>query len=162
MRENRINSDIGDVPLSMFDKVIEWLLISLLAFMPLAFGAVEAWSEEVVVALAAAISVCFLLKLVFRKDTNLVWSWAYIPVALFILVAVFQLIPLPTSAVSTISPGAATVKKELLGDLSNSGEVLSSMTLSFYANATKHDLRLVLAVAAVFVVFACPIHNSFS
>ncbi len=76
MREKQINLDTIDVPLSRFDKVIEWLLISLLAFMPLAFGAVEAWSEEVVVALAGAISVCFLLKLVLRKETNLVWSWA--------------------------------------------------------------------------------------
>ena len=152
MRENRINPDIIDVPLSRFDKVIEWLLISLLAFMPLAFGAVEAWSEEVVVALAAAISVCFLLKLIFERNTRVIWSWAYVPVALFVLLAVFQLISLPAGAVSVISPGTAAVKKELLGDLPNSSELLKSMTLSFYSNATKHDLRLVLAIAAVFFV----------
>ncbi len=152
MREKRISLDTIDVSLSRFDKVIEWLLISLLAFMPLAFGAVEAWSEEVVVVLAGAISVCFLLKLVFRKETNLVWSWAYIPVALFILIAIFQLIPLPGGAVSVISPSTAAVKNELLGDLPNSGELLKSMTLSFYPNATKHNLRLILAVAAVFFV----------
>ena len=70
MRENRINLDIIDVPLSRFDKVIGWLLISLLAFMPFAFGAVGAWSEEVVVALAAAISICFLLKLIFKRNTR--------------------------------------------------------------------------------------------
>jgi len=152
MREKQINLDTFDVPISRFDKVIEWLLISLLAFMPLAFGAVEAWSEEVVVGLAGAISVCFLLKLVFRKETTLVWSWAYIPLALFILIAVFQLIPLPSGAVSVISPSTAAVKNELLGDLPNSAELLKLMTLSFYSNATKHDLRLVLAVAAVFFV----------
>lgn len=151
MRENGMNPDIEYVPDS-FDRVIEWLLISLLAFMPLALGVVEAWSEEVVVAFAAAISICFLLKILFRKDADIVWSWAYIPVVLFILVAVFQLIPLPSDVVSTISPNTSVVKKELLSDLPNSGELLSSMTLSFYANATKHDLRLVLAVAAVFVV----------
>ena len=152
MREKRINLDVIDVPLSRFDKVIEWLLISLLAFMPLAFGAVEAWSEEVVVALAAAISVCFLLKLIFEENTRFIWSWAYVPVALFILVAVFQLIPMPGSAVSAISPNTAAVKKELLGDLPNSAALLKSMTLSFYPNATKHNLRLILAVAAVFFV----------
>ncbi|GAG96320.1 unnamed protein product, partial [marine sediment metagenome] len=92
------------------------------------------------------------LKFVFRKDTNSVWAWAYIPVALFILVAVFQLIPLPSSAVNTISPNTVSVKEELLGDLPNAESLLSSMTLSFYANATKHDLRLVLAVAAIFAV----------
>jgi len=152
MREKPINPDIIDVPLSRFDKAIEWLLISLLAFMPLAFGAVEAWSEEVVVALAAAISVCFLLKLIFERNTRVIWSWAYLPVALFVLIAVFQLIPLPGGVVSVISPGTAAVKKELLGDLPNSSELLKSMALSFYSNATKHDLRLVLAIAAVFFV----------
>ncbi|MFB0554263.1 MAG: O-antigen ligase family protein [Phycisphaerae bacterium] len=152
MREKQISLDNIDVPSSRFDKVIESLLISLLAFMPLAFGAVEAWSEEVVLALAGAILVCFLLKVVFRKETNLVWSWAYIPVALFILIAVFQLIPLPSSAVSVISPSTASVKNELLGDLPQSAELLKSMTLSFYPNATKHNLRLILAVAAVFFV----------
>ncbi|NQT00581.1 MAG: hypothetical protein HQ580_01015 [Planctomycetes bacterium] len=129
MNEYRVNLDIIDVPVSRFDKVIEWLLISLLAFMPLAFGAVEAWSEAVVVTLAAAISICFLLKLIFEKNTRFIWSWAYIPVALFILIAVFQLIPLPGATVSAISPNTASVKKELLGDLPNSSELLKSMTL---------------------------------
>jgi len=152
VRESRINPDIVDVSMSRFDKVIELLLITLLAFMPLAFGAVEAWSEEVVVVLTAAISVCFLLKLIFEKNTRVIWSWAYIPVALFFLVAVFQLISLRTDLVSAISPNTAAVKKELLGDLPNSAALLKSMTLSFYPNATKHDLRLVLAVAAVFFV----------
>ena len=152
MREDRINLDVIDVPLSWFDKVIEWLLISLLTFMPLAFGAVEAWSEEVVVALAAAISISFLLKLIFEENTRFIWSWVYVPVAVFLLVAVFQLIPLRTSLVSVISPSTVATKKELLGDLPNSAALLKSMTLSFYPNATKHDLRLILAVAAVFFV----------
>ena len=137
MRGKRINIDVIDVPLSWFDKVIEWLLISLLAFMPLAFGAVEAWSEEVVVALAGAISLCFLLKLIFERNTRLVWSWSYVPVALFILVAVFQLIRLPAGLVSVISPNTAATKQELLGDLPNAGGVFTSMTLTFYSNATK-------------------------
>jgi tetratricopeptide (TPR) repeat protein len=152
MKESLSNLDIIDVHPGRFDQVIEWLLISLLAFMPLAFGAVEAWSEEVVVVFAAAISICFLLKLVLQKEAKLVWSWSYIPVALFILIAVFQLIPLRAGLVNAISPSTAVTKKELLGDLPNSGVLLRSMTLSFYPNATAQNLRLVLAVAAVFFV----------
>ena len=154
MRADRINIDSVDVPASRFDRIIEWLLISLLAFMPFAFGAVEAWSEEVVIILAAAISICFLLKLVVERDTCIVWSWAYVPVALFILVAAFQLVRLPTSLVGAVSPNTAATKSELLADLPNSGTLLESMTLSFYPNATRHDLRLVFAVAAVFFVTA--------
>jgi O-antigen ligase/tetratricopeptide (TPR) repeat protein len=137
------------------EQVIELLLISLLAFMPLALGAVEAWSEEVVIALAAAISICFMLKLVLTENTGPVWSWAYIPVALFTFVAVLQLLPLPAGLVSVISPNTLATKKELLGDLPNSADLLKSIRLpriSFYPNATKHDLWLVLALAAVFFV----------
>jgi len=152
VKENRINDNFIDAPVSYFDKAIEWLIILLLAFMPLAFGAVEAWSEEVVVALAAAISLCFLLKLIIEKDARFIWSWAFVPVAIFILVAVVQLIPLRASLVTAISPNTAATKQELLGNLPNSSTLLRFMTLSFYPNATKQNLRLVLSVAVVFVV----------
>lgn len=154
VKENQINIDVIDIPFSRFDRIIELLLILLLAFMPLAFGAVEAWSEEVVIALAVAIWVCFLLKLIFERNTRLIWSWAYIPVALFILVVAFQLIPLPISMVRAISPSTVATKKELLGDLPNSGALFKFMTLTFYPHVTRHGLRLVLAVAAVFFVVA--------
>lgn len=135
-----------------FDRAIEWLVIGLLAFMPLAFGAVEAWSEEIVIATAAAISICFVFKKLTTQDAPVTWSWAYVPVVAFILVAVVQLIPLPPAFVRMVSPNTVSLKTELLHDLPNSPEALSSPTLSFYAYATRHDLRIVLAVVAVFVV----------
>ena len=152
MREKQINTDYINTTVNGFDKLIEWLLISLLLFMPFAFGAVEAWSEEVVIILVAAIVICFLLKLIFEERTPVVWSWAYVPVALFIIVAIFQLIPLPSGFVNVISPNTATMKQNLLNDLPNSESLMKFMTLSFYPNATKHNLRLVLSVAAVFFV----------
>ncbi len=148
----RIRNNVSDAYTSPFDEAIEWLLITLLAFMPLAFGAVEAWSEQVVITLAGAISICFLLKLIYEKDTRIIWSWAYVPLALFIAVVLFQLIPLPARVIGALSPSTALMKRELLGDLANSEDLLSSMTLSFYPYATQHDLRLVLAVTAVFFV----------
>ena len=141
-----------DVPKSRLDVAIESLLIGLLAFMPLAFGAVQAWSKEVVIALSGAIAICFVLKLICYRRHSVIWSWCYVPLGIFLLVAVVQLIPLPASLVGVISPNTAALKTELLGDLPNSEASLRSMTLSFYPDATKHDLRLVLAVAAVFIV----------
>lgn len=152
MSENHVYLDVVTPASIRFDKVIEWLLITLLAFAPLAFGTVEAWSEEVVLALSAAISVCFLLKLLFTRNTRIFWSWAYVPAALFILVAVIQLAPLPYSLVDAVSPNTAAMKNDLLSDMPDSAASPAFMTLSFYTNATKHDLRLVLAVAAVFFV----------
>ena len=135
-----------------FDSVIEWLLVCLLAFMPLAFGVVQAWSEMIVVALSGAIVICFLLKLVFNRHSEIIWSWSYIPIGLFIFIVILQLIPLPVGIMSIISPNTAALKTELLGDLPQTNDALKSMTLSFYPNATRHDLRLILAVAGVFVV----------
>ena len=145
-------SEAGSNP---FDVVIERLLVVLLVFMPLAFGVARPWSEEIVIALSGAIVICFLLKLLFCREVCIVRSWAYLPIAIFVGIAVLQLIPLPTGLISTISPNTAAVKSELLGDLPESigkAAELKSMTLSFYTDATKHNLRLVLAVAAMFVV----------
>ena len=152
MREKLMNVNLIDAPASKFDKVIEGLLISLLAFMPFAFGAVEAWSEEVVIALATAMIICFLLKFIFEPNTLFIRSWTYVPLIVFVFVVVFHLVPLPTGLVSVISPNTAATKKELLGDLPNSGTLLKYMTLTFYPHATKHNLRLVLALVAVFIV----------
>jgi len=137
---------------SQFDTVIEWLVIALLAFMPLAFGAVEAWSELVVIALTSAMAIVLALKLASQRETGLVWSWAYVPIALFVLVVVLQLVPLPAGLVRAISPGTAATKTKLLGDLPNAADGLRTMTLSFYPLATRHDLRLFLAAVVVFVV----------
>lgn len=152
MKEYRTTLDNKGIALSRFDKVIEWLLISLLAFMPLALGARSAWSEEVVIALSGAIVICFLLKNVFYSSHSIIWTWAYVPVGLFLLIATLQLVPLPAQLASIVSPNTMALRKELLGDLPNADALLKSMPLSFYPNATKHDLRLVLSVAAVFVV----------
>jgi len=147
---NRLGS--AEAAVDRFDIAIECLLIALLAFMPFAFGAVETWSEEVVIALATAISITFLVKLAVVENTRCIWSWSYVPVVLFILVAVFQLIHLPAGFVELIAPSTADFKQELLGDLPEADKVLSSMTISFYPQATKHDLRLLLAVTAVFMI----------
>jgi len=135
-----------------FDRAIEGLLIGVLAFMPLAFGAVEAWSEEVVLVLTAVMSVCFLLKLIVRKQVPITWTWAYVPIVVFLLVVVVHLIPLPSGWVRLLSPNTAALKTELLGGLPDARGELSHMTLTFYPYATRHDLRLVLATVVVFVV----------
>jgi len=141
-----------DGPNSRLDWLLEGLLVALLAFMPLAFGVVHDWSKQVVVVLAAALTVVFGVRLVLSPRTRFAWTWAYVPLAVFLLVAVFQLVPLPASMVRILSPHTVDLKTELLSDVPDSEDLLSEMTLSFYPRATRHDLRLVLAVAAVFVV----------
>jgi len=152
MRQSQqIIDNIGAAP-SRFDIAIEWLIIVLLVFMPLAFGVVHAWSEEVVIALSGAIVALFLLKLVFHPNQRLVRTWAYIPIGLFLVLAALQLVPLPARLLSIISPNTVTIREELLSDLPSAEKLFKSMPLTLYPYATKHDLRLLLAVTGVFVV----------
>jgi len=137
---------------SRLDIAIECLIVSLLVFMPLAYGVVHAWSEEIVVVVSGAIITCFVLKLILYDDQRIVWTWAYVPLGLFLILVLFQLVSLPTWLVHLISPNTAELKKELLGDLQKTDTVFKSMTLSFYPHATKHNMRLILAIAGVFVV----------
>ena len=141
-----------NISLGRLDKAVEWLLISLLTFMPLAFGVVHAWSEEVVIILSGAIVTCFLLKSILNKKLEIIWTWAYVPVVIFIILVAVQSISLPENIINVISGNTATMKKELLSDLPDADKFLKSITLTFYPFATKHDLRLVLALAGVFFV----------
>ncbi|HLB73317.1 MAG TPA: O-antigen ligase family protein [Sedimentisphaerales bacterium] len=152
MMEYSTSLDNSSGASSKFDVVIECLLVGLLAFMPLALGVVHAWSEEVVIAISGAMVVCFLLKLLLNGQMRRIKTWAYFPIAAFVLIAALQLVPLPARVVGIISPNTVKLKTELLGGLVGEGAAVEPMTLSFYTNATIHDLRLALAVAAVFVV----------
>jgi tetratricopeptide (TPR) repeat protein len=150
--EYRPHFDEGMIYPSKLDTAIECLLIALLAFMPLAFGVVHAWSEEIVIAVVGAMTVLFLLRVLILRAPALIWTWAYVPIALFLLIAALQLVPLPARVVGIVSPNTVTLRTELLGDLPGARKLLESMPISLYSNGTKHDLRLVLTVAAVFVI----------
>ena len=152
MREYGADIDDRAEYRSRLDAAIEWLLITLLVFMPFAFGAESAWSEEVVIALSGMILVCFLLQRLWHGGQQLVWTWAYVPMGLLILIVVFQLVPLPARFLGMISPHTMVLRQELLGGLPGAGSWLKAAPLSFYPNATRHDLRLIVSIAAVFVV----------
>ncbi len=142
----------ADAPPSRLDTVIEWLMGGLLAFMPLALGAVHAWSEMVVVTVAMLMLACLALKWVLHSDSRPVRTWSYVPVVLLAILASVQLLELPGWLAGALSPNTLGEKTRLLADLPESSHALSRMTLSFYALATVHDLRMLLSVGAVFVV----------
>jgi tetratricopeptide (TPR) repeat protein len=135
-----------EIYLRLPERLMEILLICLIAFMPLAFGAVQPWSRQVVVVLSSAIVLLFLLQRIIRPAEKFTFTWAYLPVAAFLFLVVLQIVPLPQSIVSIISPQTVSLKKELLDQTAN------NLTISFYSSATKNDLRIILAVISVFVV----------
>lgn len=134
-----------------FDLAIEWLLLALLAFMPFAFGAVEAWSEQVVVGLAGAIAVCLVAKFVVCRDARFAWSWGLVPIGLFVALVLFQLLPLPAGLLGRLSPNTVALRAELLGDVPAAARALDRQTVSLYPHATRHDLVLLAVVVTVFL-----------
>ena len=89
---------------SRFDITIEVLIVSLLTFMPFAFGAVQAWSREIVIAFSSAIVLVFLAKLVFCPNCKFVWTWGFLPVGIFVFLILFQMLQLPSWLIGIISP----------------------------------------------------------
>jgi O-antigen ligase len=144
-----IPSELLSTTRNRWDQVVEVLLALLLVFMPLAFGAVDAWSELVVMALAAALTLVVLARAIFDRTFQLPWTWAYAPLAIFVLLIIFQMTPLPMAWVAILSPAAAETRTTFLGE---PGAMTSNATISLYPLATAHGLRLVLVGAAVFFV----------
>jgi len=133
---------------NLLDVAIEIVLVCLLAFAPLAFGAVEPWSELVVVAMGAAIAVLLAVRMLLALPAQRPPRLALIVIAIYIGWAVFQLVPLPAPLVRVISPRTVALNTELLSDLGP--DALRTMTLSFYRFGTRHDLGVVLLAAVVF------------
>lgn len=132
------------------DCAIEALLVGMLAFAPWPFGSTDRWSEEILIAGAAALALCFILRVLTDPFRTVVRTWAYLPIGLFLALALFQLTPLPNSVLRWISPHTVAVKSWLLADLPAAAS--GPMTVSFYPWATQHDLRLALSLGVVFVV----------
>ena len=139
-----------------FDGVTECLLYAVLAFSPLAFGVVAAWSREVFLVLVAAAAAVVAAKHAARawagRPSGYRWSWAYPVMLAFLALCAFQLVPLPAAWVRTISPGTLALKTDVLADLPDVSGLLRRVTITFYPKATVGQAVLVVAAAALFVV----------
>ena len=133
----------------VLDAAIEIVLIALLAFCPLAFGAVEPWSELVAFALGAILAVLVAVRNVIARERIVRWL-AHFPIGLYLALVGFQLLPLPSAVVRAISPQTVITRTDLLSDLPNAGELLRSTTPSLYPLGTRHDLSIVLLATTVF------------
>jgi O-antigen ligase/tetratricopeptide (TPR) repeat protein len=142
--------------LSRFNSAIEWLLVALLVIAPLAFGSVDAWSEEIVLLLASALAATFTLKLILHPHQPFIWSWTYLPLALFLSLIALQVIPLPASLVHLLSPAAYRIQN----DHPFTAPIPRFSTLSLYPAETIREFRLLLAVSAVFIVSVNQLRSS--
>ncbi|HEX8323497.1 MAG TPA: O-antigen ligase family protein [Tepidisphaeraceae bacterium] len=144
-RDTTFDDSVANTP---FDTLIEALMATMLLFLPFAFGGIEAWGQAIWFVLVAALGGCLLLKNVVYHGCGFVWSWAYVPIVLFLLLIVLQQTPLPGGWIEFISPATTALRREFLGELAPTGRT----TLSLYAFATAVETRMVLSVVVIFVV----------
>jgi O-antigen ligase/tetratricopeptide (TPR) repeat protein len=152
MRSQPVLFELADTADERFDPLIEAGLIGLMAFCPLALGAVQPWSETIVLLLCSALVLTMLVKLLTRPDVRFVWSRTYLPIAAFVLLVLIQLVPLPAGMVRVLSPATVSLPRELLGSFPGSAPAPGWMALGFLHEQALADLRLILAASAVYVV----------
>jgi len=139
------------------DKIIERGVLFLLIFTPLAIGTVQPWSISIMEIAAFIVFGAWLLKARARigGETSGVGSrepgvWGKTMIILligFALLIILQLVPLPPSVVSVLSPGTSSIYTQFSPPGDNSWR-----TLSIYPEASTEELFKLLAYAAVFIV----------
>lgn len=128
--------------------IIEKGLQALLILTPLAFGTVHRWSQSLMEAAAFILLGAMLLRRSLGGDSlRLPKKLLIIPLALFALLAVIQILPLPEGLLAYISPKTAQVHRSFTGANSS-----GTMTISVNPGATLEELLKFLAYAAVFFV----------
>jgi len=98
------------------DRAVEAGVLILLAFTPLAFGAMEDWSRAVAQGLVLLIAGAWLLTRLLDPARGWRRSGLEWPGLLFAVVVALQLLPLPPALVETISPSTARIFAEALPD----------------------------------------------
>lgn len=144
------------------DPVLRWGPIALLAFAPLAWGSVEAWSELVVVAGASAVGAVWLLRLALfpaccaadRSSGGQIGSWSarlHIPLLVVLGVGVVQLVPLG-GLVAAVSPIGAEIQRQ-------AGLDAGSLTFSMARQETLRALAQYAAFGLLFLAVLDGLHG---
>lgn len=138
--------------LTQHDLAIEIVMGVLLVFMPLAFGAVEAWSHLVVTVAIGLMALLLALRTWFHPEIKLHFTWGYVPPILFVGLVLAQLLPMPANVLAIISPETADMYRRLWSDMPDATQLSQLLTLSYYPAETRRILHLAILAVLVFVV----------
>jgi O-antigen ligase len=148
--------------------IIEIGIILLIIFSPLAFGSVEVWAYSIIILGAIFLTIVWLIKiwlknrLTHKKSKQDEFSFRFnlykaplnLPIILFIMLIVIQLIPFPKNIVHFISPNTQDIYSESNNLLKNLPlrEKQSTIyyTFSLSPNATKEELYKLIGYALIF------------
>jgi O-antigen ligase/tetratricopeptide (TPR) repeat protein len=150
----RIYFEPGGEINTLWDQVIFWTLCGLILVIPLCLGAPPglAWAETLFMSGAAVVGLSYAMKLLTSREQAMRWSWTYVPIAIFLALVLFQIVPLPASLVRIISPATLKLRTELMSDIPGAAERLKTLALTFYLDNSLSQLRIVFSVIVIFVV----------
>ena len=151
------------MPLSICNIVIECGIIFLIVFTPLAFGTVHVWAYTVMELTVLFLLLVWLLKLIYLNRSfsgfrlSLVKTPLNLPLCLFFLLVLFQMVPLSPSVIEHISPNTYDLYIQTVpgygvqeADLNAPDKISTNRPLSIYSHATRDELLKIFAYVAVF------------
>ncbi|MGQ9645849.1 MAG: O-antigen ligase family protein [Thermodesulfobacteriota bacterium] len=145
----------------MIDQTIKILLILLLIFTPIAFGSMEIWAFSSMELGIFLIMILGTLQWAFRKPSGAAdhdapipagrWTFPAILLGLFLLLVLFQMLPLPAGLMKTLSPKTYAVRQFLsLVDLESTVRN-SPFTISFVPFVTQIEFFKWFALTLFFL-----------
>lgn len=128
-------------------------VIAIVGFATATHGAVEPWSEAIVLAAGVVLATLFLIAAVTRRTPSRVRTLLGIALAMLLLAA-SQVTPVPTSVVETLSAPRVTALQEALLPKPD------FLTVSYYPEATQHALQKLLLAVVVFAAVATAVRQT--
>lgn len=125
--------------------LVESLIVILILFSPLFYGSITILPLSLVEAICFLILFIFLLKILLKKESRLI-KIPSLALFLFILLIIFQLLPLPKGLLSFLSPATSSLYKDFRIN------PLDGFTLSIYPALTLQYLLQFLSYWGVFWV----------
>lgn len=143
----------------LLDRTIYLLIISLLVFSPLPIGSVKPASLLIIQILSFLIFILWLFKSMTEGRQPFVSAKPYLPFLFFLVLCLFQTIPLPSSVLELLSGKSLEIWESTRSVLTDIG-VASDMklfTISLYPNSTLQKTLLLLS----YFVFGIVVARSF-
>jgi tetratricopeptide (TPR) repeat protein len=134
------------------DLFLGILVVVAVTFCTALFGIVKPRTEWWALLIGGGIAILLALRILgVEKSSLFPRTTPFVPIVIFLALAIVQLVPLPMEIVKAISPETVADKVNLLADLPGSAQHLHYLTLSYYPLGTMHMLRIVLLDVVVFL-----------
>ncbi|MFQ5455317.1 MAG: O-antigen ligase family protein [Nitrospirota bacterium] len=132
-----------------YNIIIESGLIFIILFSPLAYGSVEVWSITIIEVTILLMAVTWIVKEIVYLHTPTIITPVTLLFLFFIIIVLFQMIPLPHSIMKVISPARYRL---YIDNITNYSIPNTWQTLTIYTHATKQELIKLICFFSLFLL----------